>query len=70
MLDIESGDTVSLVPITDCEVSITGTRWELDRARLDRGTTRGVSNEAENDTVTVTTHAGVLFAVTTRGETT
>jgi thiamine pyrophosphokinase len=70
LLDVEPGDIVSLVPIIDCEVSITGTRWALDHERLRRGTTRGVSNEATDDTVTVIAHAGVVFAVTTRGDTT
>jgi thiamine pyrophosphokinase len=69
-LDVDPGSIVSLVPITECEVSITGAKWPLDHARLGRGTTRGVSNEATQDTVTVTAHTGVLFAVTTRGETT
>lgn len=69
LLDVEPGGIVSVVPITDSEASITGTRWTLDHEMLRRGTTRGVSNEADDDTVTVTAHSGVLFVITRRGET-
>jgi thiamine pyrophosphokinase len=64
-LEVEPGTLVSVVPVTDCEISIDGTRWPLDHETLERGTTRGVSNEATEHTVTITVHRGVVFAITT-----
>lgn len=67
-LAVTPGSLVSVIPVTHSVVSITGTRWTLDHAAMPRGTTRGVSNEGIDDTVTVTAHSGVLLAITTRSD--
>lgn len=57
---------VSVAPITDCEVSISGVRWPLTRERLSPTSRNSVSNEATGDHVTVQVHTGValLFIAT------
>jgi len=60
------GDLVSVVAISDCEISIRGCRWELDHQALPRGTTRGISNEATGGAVSVHVFSGVVLAITTR----
>jgi thiamine pyrophosphokinase len=55
------GDTISLVPRGDgALVSISQVRWPLVREQLHAGS-RGVSNEATGEVVTLTVYRGVVF---------
>jgi len=68
-LDTQPGDLVSLIPASNqTVVSIRGTRWLLESTPLPRGTTRGISNEAVGDNVTIDVDQGVVLAVVTREE--
>lgn len=68
-LDTQSGDLVSLIPVSDeAVVSIEGTRWPLDATPLPRGTTHGISNEALGGSIDIEVHQGVVLAVITGGE--
>lgn len=62
------GDVVSVIPADDAVVTIEGARWGLDRTAMRRGTTRGVSNEATDDQVTISADAGVVMVIVTRGD--
>ena len=69
LLETQPGDLVSLIPASDeTVVSIDGTRWPLEAASLSRGTTRGISNEALGDIVTINVDRGVAFATVGRSE--
>ena len=61
-------DTVSLVPVGEVlGVTTTGLRWPLKDARLERGTSLGMSNEAESDSISVTVDEGVLLVIQSEG---
>ncbi len=61
---VSVGDTVSLVPVGDVlGATTTGLRWPLEDAPLGRGTSLGMSNEAESETITVTVSEGILLVV-------
>ena len=69
LLDTRPGDLVSLIPMSDeAVVSVEGTRWPLETIPMSRGTTRGISNEALGDGVTIDVQDGVVLAVVTGGE--
>jgi thiamine pyrophosphokinase len=59
------GEVVSLLALSgDCRgVSTQGLRWVLDGATLERGTSRGVSNELAGTSAVVTVDQGVLFVI-------
>lgn len=60
-IQVSKGDTVSLVPRSDgAIVSLANVRWPLHRERLDPGS-RGVSNQATHDIVSLTVHRGIVF---------
>ncbi len=57
------GDTISVLPITKAAVvSLKGTKWLLNRARLEPGS-RGVSNVVVSNSVEVTVEEGVVLVV-------
>ena len=65
------GDVVSVLPMSDgVLVTLSGTRWTLDREPLPRGTTRGISNEALEGSAEIDIHHGVALVVVTRSDTT
>jgi thiamine pyrophosphokinase len=65
---VSVGDTVSLVPIGDVlGVTTTGLRWPLEGARLNRGTSLGLSNESRSETITVTVIEGILLVIASAG---
>jgi thiamine pyrophosphokinase len=56
------GDTVSIIPVTGAVVvSSTGLRWPLERAGLEFGSSRGVSNVMTAASATVEVHSGVAL---------
>jgi thiamine pyrophosphokinase len=62
-LQVAVGDCISLIPRGDgATVSLTGVRWPLSAERLTPGS-RGLSNEALSDSITLTTHAGVVYLI-------
>jgi thiamine pyrophosphokinase len=61
--DVACGDTISLIPRGDgASVTITGVEWPLHAETLTSGS-RGLSNKALGETVSVTVHKGVLFFI-------
>ncbi len=63
-LDITVSDTVTLLPVgTATGVRTAGLRWPLDGATLERGTARGVSNEAISRHVTVEVRNGAVLVI-------
>ncbi len=62
-LTVQVGDTLSLLPWGgDAEgVTTEGLRWKLEGATLPFGTTRGISNEAERETVRISLESGLLL---------
>ncbi len=55
---------MSIVPLAGpATVTTTGLRWALVGEQLDPGSTRGISNEFEQDTATVGTEHGVVLVV-------
>jgi thiamine pyrophosphokinase len=61
--DVACGDTISLVPRGDgASVTITGVEWPLNAETLTAGS-RGLSNKAASESVSVTVHKGVLFFI-------
>jgi len=62
-----AGDLVSLVPFGgDAEVTLTGTRWDLEAEKLSFGSTRGISNEAATGLVHLQVRSGVVLLAHTR----
>lgn len=59
------GAVVTLLALSgDCRgVTTEGLRWELDDAALERGTSRGVSNEMVDGSARVSVEAGVLHVI-------
>lgn len=58
------GDIISLIPVGDAlGVTTTGLRWQLDLSVLERGATRGVSNEAILETITVSVQEGAVLVI-------
>ncbi len=58
------GNLVSVLPLTPTTtLSIEGTRWELEDETLRFGTSRGISNEAEADTVRIAVTEGAVLVV-------
>ena len=67
LLDTRPGDLVSILPASeDAVASIGGTQWPLERTCLRRGTTRGISNKAQEGKVTIEIHSGVVLTVVTK----
>lgn len=66
-LSVSIGDTVSLIPLGGNARGVTtaGLRWNLTRASLKAFSSRGVSNIALAQTVTITLRTGVLALVVT-----
>lgn len=64
-LSVPAGATFSVLPVHGgaSGVTATGVRWELHAETLDAGTSRGVSNEAVGEVVTVGCAAGTLLVV-------
>jgi len=61
---VSIGDAISLIPVGDAiGVTTTGLRWQLDDAVLGRGTTRGVSNAANLETITVSVEGGAVLII-------
>ena len=69
-LDGGTGDLVTLLPIGGDAVGVTtnGLRWELDRATLALGPSRGLSNEILRAPASVSVTEGRLLAVETATE--
>jgi thiamine pyrophosphokinase len=62
------GDLVTLLAVGGpAVVTTTGLRWQLDRATLEAGTTRGVSNQLTASPATVAVEEGVLLVITRSG---
>jgi thiamine pyrophosphokinase len=61
----EPGDVVSLIPFSPTVDGITtsGLRWSLDKAKLDLGSTLGISNELSNHTADVQVASGDMLIV-------
>lgn len=66
----EAGTTFSLIPIGgDADgVTLTGSKWELDNARIEAGSTLGISNVAIADEIRVEIRRGTVLAVCVRPE--
>ncbi len=62
------GDNLTLLAVGGPAdgVSISGVRWPLDQARLDPGSSLGVSNEFESPLAVLTVDRGVVLAVQPR----
>ncbi|MBX9667690.1 MAG: thiamine diphosphokinase [Candidatus Obscuribacterales bacterium] len=60
----ESGDTLSLIPISNTVTGVTicGARWPLDDATLHWGSSRTISNVFLEKTVSVNLHDGLMLA--------
>lgn len=60
-----AGEVVTLLPLLgDCRgVRTDGLRWPLEGATLERGTSRGVSNEMVGESARVSVDDGVLFVI-------
>jgi thiamine pyrophosphokinase len=66
MLTAKAGELVSVIPMSDrVEISLLGTRWQLEHERLDRGTTRGISNVVETSPLSIDVHEGVALVIIT-----
>ncbi|MDH3307497.1 MAG: thiamine diphosphokinase, partial [Acidimicrobiia bacterium] len=59
------GQTVSLIPIGGPVTGVTtrGLRWELNDARLDAASARGISNLMTSPYASISTTGGCLFAI-------
>jgi thiamine pyrophosphokinase len=70
-LDAEIGSVVSLVVVSDCSGIVTsGLRWKLSGEELERGASRGLSNEIIERPSSVTLETGALLVVTETSGTT
>jgi thiamine pyrophosphokinase len=67
----EPGDIVSLIPYSPTVDGITtsGLRWSLNKAKLELGTTLGISNELSNHSANVQVESGDLLIVHRRQST-
>ena len=64
-IDVTDGANVSLTAVTDCKgVTTRGLAWGLDEETLPRGTSRGMSNIAQSESVTVALDSGSLLITT------
>lgn len=70
-LEARSGDVVALLPVAGDATGVTtrGLRWELDRATLALGRSRGLSNEVVGAPASVRLESGTLLVVVTQGGT-
>jgi len=58
------GELVTLLPVGTADgVTTTGLRWALDDATLEQGTSRGVSNEAVSDRVSIEVDEGAVLVI-------
>lgn len=58
------GQLITILPIGDAhDVTATGLRWPLDNTTLQRGTSRGIHNEATTDRVTVKVGRGAVLVI-------
>lgn len=56
------GTRISLIAVTDCTgITTTGTVWPLGNATLHRGSSQGISNLAEGETITIALVTGALL---------
>ena len=63
-LDVEKGQVVSLLPLENCEgVATQNLEYALTNATLCVGTTRGISNIATSNTISVSIKSGCLLVV-------
>jgi thiamine pyrophosphokinase len=63
-LETKAGDIVSLIPLGgDTTVTTTGLQWELTNSTLQSFTSRGVSNIATGDVITIIVTDGLLAVV-------
>jgi len=63
-LDTQPGDIVSLIPLGgDNTVTTTGLQWELDHDTLQSFASRGVSNIATSESVSISVTEGVLAVI-------
>ncbi len=61
------GEIVTLVPVGDAhDVTTKGLRWSLNHATLKLGTSRGVSNEATSEQVSVEVGEGAVLVIAER----
>ena len=61
---VSRGDVVSLIPVgTASGVTTTGLRWPLSGTDLVRGSSRGISNEATSEMITVAVESGALLFI-------
>lgn len=61
---VEVGDAITIIPMGDVRgVTASGLRWPLENASMERGTTRGISNEATAQTVEVAVEEGALLVI-------
>ena len=62
--ETQTGDIVSLIPLGgDATVTTTGLQWELDNDTLQPFASRGVSNIATGDSVTINVTHGSLAII-------
>lgn len=70
-LNGKQGDTVSVIPLSNTTSGITysGLEWSLERASLDFGSPRGVSNQMSSEVAHIKLDSGVLFVILTHQKT-
>ena len=69
LADVEPGDALSLLPISDfVRVSTTGLQYELDDETLHRAASRGVSNVVRQPPIVIDVHSGRLLVIHDRRE--
>lgn len=64
-IPVRAGSTFSLIPVAgDADgVTLTGSKWELDYARIEAGSTLGISNVALGGEIRVEVRRGTLLVV-------
>ncbi|MBW2305956.1 MAG: thiamine diphosphokinase [Deltaproteobacteria bacterium] len=63
------GERISLLPLSDhvSGITIRGTKYQLDNGALERGESRGVSNEFVGPEATISVSRGYLLVIKSRG---
>jgi thiamine pyrophosphokinase len=63
-INVQPGDIISLIPIGGATtVTTTGLQWELDNDTLQSFASRGVSNVANGESITISVTDGLLAVI-------